>query len=181
MLENKGSSLSDVYSLGATLSFCASGHHPSHGLADPVTELAKAQTLPLPKSLKDSALGDLVTKLTAHKPSARPSISDACDLLRALLASGTAAEPATLAGVCPVTRAPFGPAGDATPYILPCCYQNISLGGLQARLVVGPRTCPCCKMALPDKAAGEFAVNVVLSGMLAPPCPAPVVRFWCLS
>jgi len=87
---------SDVYSLGATLVFAATGHPPYQG-DSPMEVLARLATEPPDLSGLPGELTELVTACLQHVPSMRPTSS------------------ATLAQLGPFTEAPAiggGPAGD---------------------------------------------------------------------
>jgi hypothetical protein len=90
---SQASVASDVYSLGATLAFAATGHPPYQG-DSPMDVLARLATEPPDLSGLPGELSDLVTACLQRVPRTRPTSS------------------AMLARLGPFTEAPAGPAGE---------------------------------------------------------------------
>lgn len=152
---------SDVYSLGATLLFCATRRNPPLGDSD--ASIAEAlKYLPDLNGNDDAELRALVLRLTASEPAARITMEQARNQIRVLCRPVTA-------HVCPVTSEPLTSNG-TPPRMLPCCSRHISAAGLQHRVSIGPRSCPYerCKIQLPDQLFAAFHAHDVLACMLAP-------------
>lgn len=164
--QRRGSAKSEVYSLGATLAFCATGRTPQLMSRSDASIDAVLARLPRLDGEDDVQLRALVLHLTVQEPAARPTMAEARDLIRDLCA----AAPLTY---CPITADPFSSTGAAAPRVLPCCGSSISFYGLQLRLSIGPHTCPHlhCNKVLPDQAADTFHTNDALACMLTRPLP----------
>ena len=77
MLHRRGTARSDVYSLGASIIFAASGMHPYEGSADMsfiAAQLATGQPMPVPETVQPERLQALVTRMVAIDQAKRPTL-----------------------------------------------------------------------------------------------------------
>ncbi len=135
---------SDVYSLGATLVFAATGHAPYAG--DTVMDvLARLATEPPDLSGLPAELADLAGACLQRVPSARPTSSQVLSRLGPFAEAGTAQEHSYLpeaarAMIAEYQRTPLPAGGDPSPDDRSDEVTNASDPGLPASFVPKPRT-----------------------------------------
>ena len=134
---------SDVYSLGATLVFAATGHPPYAG--DTVMDvLARLATEPPDLSGLPAELADLAGACLQRVPSARPTSSQVLSRLGPFTEAGTAQEHSYLpeaarAMIAEYQRTPLPAGGDPSPDDRSDEATNASDPGLPASFVPKPR------------------------------------------
>ena len=140
LLQGRGSTAADVYALGVTLLFAATGQTPCKSLSpqDYARAVATTGHVPLPDSLTSSGLRSLIASLTSISPGKRPSATAALEMLHQLAAEGEKKE------LCPVMQQPFTSTGGMAPLTMPCCGRDVSRAGLGRLRKGGVLECPAC-------------------------------------
>lgn len=81
MLHRRGTARSDVYSLGASIIYFASGVHPYEGCADMAyiaAQLATGRPMPVPENLLPEQLRSLVQRMVRIDEDKRPTLYQVC-------------------------------------------------------------------------------------------------------